>query len=426
MQTFILQTLMGIGNLILCFNLFLVSEISCLYAQNPKTKLNHEGRVPNDPFFQNQVSFYHHGGRVKVIQNSYRKSEKEIQINSLVTLNLPLAWKITTGSKKVIVAILDDGFFYRHEDIFPNVWKNKGESGLDAKGLNKESNGIDDDLNGYVDDVMGWDFAFDDPDPDYYVFDGMDRSRIQPYLHSIPALGIIGAKGNNRIGVAGINWDVSMMLLKIGAQGTPRGKIDEQRIDRAVKAIRYAAENGARVINWSGYVDNRNPEKLNELKKAIEYAGSKNVLIVNAVGNDGKNIDEEQNCLYPQCFEAENLIKVAELDFNGKLYRYEVGGQIRGSNFGINRVDIAALGANFSTFSFNNISVYNTSGGTSNAGPVVSGVAALILALRPNLTVKQLKEAIMQSVTPLESLKGKIKSGGVINAHKALTKAAKF
>ena len=84
-------------------------------------------------------------------------------------------------------------------------WKNPGETGLDKNGYAKETNGIDDASNGYIDDVMGWDFVFDDPDPDPYIFDGMDATKIQPYWHSISAMGIIGAKGNNGIGVAGIN-----------------------------------------------------------------------------------------------------------------------------------------------------------------------------------------------------------------------------
>ena len=133
----------------------------------------------------------------------------------------------------------------------------------------------------------GWDFAFDDPDPDCYIFDGMRRDSIQPYWHSISALGIIGAKGNNGIGVAGINWDVSMMLLKIGAQGIGRDEKDTERPGRAAKAIRYAADNGARVINWSGFVSDPTPAALEELRAAIEYAGKKNVLLVVGAGNSG-------------------------------------------------------------------------------------------------------------------------------------------
>lgn len=112
---------------------------------------------------------------------------------------------------------LDDGFFCWHEDIAPNVWQNPGETGADDRGRDRRTNGVDDDRNGFVDDVVGWDFVCEDPDPDHYVYDGKDRTRTQPYWHSISALGIIGAKGDNGIGVAGINWTVSLMRLKIGA-----------------------------------------------------------------------------------------------------------------------------------------------------------------------------------------------------------------
>jgi subtilisin family serine protease len=178
--------------------------------------------TPNDPYFKYQVTFQNPGGPVRFPETSYRSAQVEYATNTGLDLDLVHAWAITTGSKQVVVALLDDGFFYQHEDVKDNIWHNPGESGADAKGLRKETNGVDDDHNGYADDVVGWDFAFNDPDPDAYVFDGMDSSRIQPYWHSMSAMGIIGAKGINNVGVAGINWDVSMMLLKIGAQGIKR------------------------------------------------------------------------------------------------------------------------------------------------------------------------------------------------------------
>src|SRR3954467_9051470 len=110
------------------------------------------------------------------------------------------------------------------------------------------------------------------------------------------AMGSIGANGNNGIGVAGINWNVSMMLLRIGVQGVGRDEHDLARIDRVVRAIHYAADNGARIINWSGFVDDARPEKIAELRAAIDYAASKNVLVVVAAGNDAKDLDEDNNC----------------------------------------------------------------------------------------------------------------------------------
>jgi len=202
-----------------------------LGAQTPSVR-------PNDPYFERQVSFYLDGGTRVLDRRSYRPSADTVRIAAGISLDAPRAWAITTGSRSVIVAVLDDGFLYAHEDIADNIWHNPGETGLDPAGYPRESNGRDDDGNGYVDDVMGWDFAFDDPDPDAYVFDGMDATRVQPYWHSIDALGIIGAKGDNGLGVAGINWDVSLMLLKIGAQGIGRGEQDTLRPGRAARAIR--------------------------------------------------------------------------------------------------------------------------------------------------------------------------------------------
>jgi subtilisin family serine protease len=376
--------------------------------------------IPDDPYFKYQFSFHNPGGRLSFPTRSYRPSQKEFDAAPGIDPDLIHAWAITTGSQNIVVALLDDGFFYQNDDIHENIWTNPGESGFDENGLSKVTNGIDDDRNGKIDDVVGWDFVFDDPDPDPYIFDGKDASRIQPYWHSISALGIIGAKGNNGIGIAGINWEVSMMLLKIGAQGIPDGMIDAARIGRAAEAIRYAADNGARIINWSGFVQDVRPSRLAVLEEAIDYAAKKNVLLVVGAGNDGLNIDLAPNSTFPACFDLDNIITVAEIDFKGDLYRYPVGDRVLGSNFGLKTVDIAAIGDNYSCGLKDNRSVYWLSGGTSNSAPVVTGIAALILSVRPALSAGQLKEILMQTAARLPSLEGKIGSGGMVNAFRAL------
>ena len=270
---------------------------------------------------------------------------------------------------------------------------------------------------------MGWDFAFDDPDPDCYVFDGMRKDRIQPYWHSISALGIIGARGNNGVGVAGVNWEVSLMLLKIGAQGIGRDERDAFRPARAAKAIRYAADNGARVINWSGFVSDPTPEALAELRSAIEYAGKKNVLLVVGAGNSGLDVDKAENFTYPVCFDLDNILTVAMVDFRGELVRYQSGDRWLGSNFGPRNVDIAAVEQGFSTFVENGRSAYRLSGGTSNAGPVVAGVAALTLSVDPRLSATALKRILMDTATRLPGLDGKVGSGGMVDAYAALLDA---
>jgi subtilisin family serine protease len=381
-------------------------------------------KIPNDPYYKDQISFHNPGGRITINTRSDRPSLEEFDAEKGIDLNITKAWGITTGSKSVIVAILDDGFCYDHPDIKDNLWHNPGESGKDSNGFDKETNGVDDDHNRYIDDVLGWDFVFNSPDPDCHVFDGMDKSRIAPYWHSLGAMGIIGAKGNNGIGVAGINWDVSMMLLKIGAQGTGRGEKDTARIDRAARAIHYATDNGARIINWSGFVDDVRPAKLAELREAIDYAAAKNVLIVLAAGNGGKNIDLEENCEFPQCFDTANLIRVAEIDFQANLYSLPSSSKfIGGSNYGTKRVEIAALAMNYTTHIVGGVGTYGLGGGTSCAAPVVSGVAALMLSVNPKLTALQLKSLLLQSVTKLPSLKGKVGAEGMVNAYQAVLAA---
>lgn len=388
---------------------------------------SNRAEYPDDPLFANQVSYQNKGGSVTLDQLSFRKSSVELNLKEDIHLHLVSAWTITKGSKQTVVALLDDGFFYNHVDVRDNIWRNPGETGMDANGYPKETNGIDDDGNGYVDDVMGWDFYFNDPDPDCYIFDGKFDTSIQPYPHAMDAMGIIGAKGNNGVGVAGINWDVSMMLLKMMAQGSAAWENPLLRIPKAAEAIRYAVNNGARVINWSGFVNTKDLEKLKPLKEAIDYAESKGVLLVVAAGNDLKNIDEEENLIYPACFPNENILCVGEIDFNGQLFVVPPGSRyVGGSNYGEKNVDIAAIGQNYTTYLRNNCSVYRLGGGTSDSAPVVTGVAALILTLRPDLNAAQVKQIIMESATPLAGLQGKIKCGGMVNAISALKMARSF
>ena len=386
-----------------------------------------DSRIPNDEFFKYQISFFNDGRSVTIDRVSYRKTPVNISPADGIHLNILPAWEITTGSADTIVAVMDDGFFYNHEDIKPNLWQNAGETGLDSDGNPKETNGLDDDRNGYIDDVMGYDFYFDDPDPDCYIFDGKLDSVIAPYWHSIPALGIIGARGNNAIGVAGINWEVSMMLLKMMAQGSASIKDPCARVPKAAEAIRYAVDNGARVINWSGFVKCLDQDKLMPLKEAIDYAEENGVLIVVGAGNDGENIDLEENYSYPSCFENSNLLVVAEIDFDGNLYEVERDGVfVGGSSFGAQNVDIAALAQNFTTGLRHNRSIYRLSGGTSNSGPVVTGVAALIFSIRPDLDGLEVKEILMKSATRLPGLDGKVMSGGMVNAFEALKLAQSY
>ena len=242
----------------------------------------------------------------------------------------------------------------------------------------------------------------------------------------IPALGIIGARGNNGIGVAGINWDTSMMLLKIGARGIRRGEKDLRRKELAAKAIRYAVDNGARLINWSGFVDDKDPADLRLLQEAFDYAESRGVLIVPGAGSNGTNFDEPQNAVYPQAFRNENILRVAEVNFLGELDTKSGADKISASTFGKRTVHLAAIGRNYTTTVRNGRSAYDVAGGTSNSAPVATGVAALIFSIRPGLSGQQVKQILMSSIDRLRNLADNLVSGGVIDAYAALTLAQRY
>jgi subtilisin family serine protease len=313
-------------------------------------------------------------------------------------IDAPEAWQIQTGDKTVLVAVIDTGVDYTHPDLAANVWTNPDEI---------PDNGFDDDDNGYVDDVRGWDFANNDNDP-------MDDN-----LHGTHVAGTIGAVGNNGLGVAGVNWEVSIMPLKfLDANGS--GSTAD-----AIKAVLYAANNGARILSnsWGGGGFSQ------ALLDAIEVANSKGALFVAAAGNEGNNNDQVPN--YPSNYDTENVVAVAATDHEDGLADFGGGGGGGGdgcgctmavagvgSNYGPTTVDLGAPGENIlSTVPGN---AYRSLSGTSMATPHVSGVAALLLAQAPGLSVTELKSKLLDSVDPLPSLQGKMVTGGRLNAAKAL------
>jgi hypothetical protein len=147
--------------------------------------------VPDDPLFREQYFALQRGGTARPLVASFRDERRDVALAPGVELDLPLAWSITTGSRSVVVAFLDDGFFWWHEDLARNVWRNPGETGTDAHGLDRAQNGVDDDGNGYVDDVIGWDFASTIRSRSPCSTAGL---RAHPaHRHSVSALGIVGA-----------------------------------------------------------------------------------------------------------------------------------------------------------------------------------------------------------------------------------------
>lgn len=278
------------------------------------------------------------------------------------------AWSLSTGSRQVRVAVIDTGLDFYHADLRPNLWVSSDIPG----------NGVDDDGNGFIDDVHGYDFVSDDSDP------------LDDNGHGTHVAGIMGAAANNRRGIAGVCPEVTLLAVKAFDE------TGNSTIDQAVRAIQYAIQNGAHIINASwGLTD-----KSRALEDAIRAAQAAGILIVAAAGND--NADQ---LFYPAVYD--DVLSVASTDANDLRSRF--------SNYGP-RVDLAAPGE--LVFSTQPDTRYEFFSGTSMAAPHVSGVAALVLSLHPAFTSLDVANILRNSVDPLTT--DRPVGTGRINAAKAL------
>lgn len=293
------------------------------------------------------------------------------------------AWNVTTGSREVVVGVIDTGIDYRHPDLAANMWRNPGEIAGDR---------IDNDRNGFVDDVYGWDFANNDADP----FD--DEG------HGTHVAGTIGAVGNNGTGVAGVSWQVSLMALKfLGADGSGT-------TSAAVAALNYATmmrqTHGVNVVatnnSWGG------GGASTALTNAIAAGGNAGILTVAAAGNESANNDTTPS--YPANVNSTAVISVAATDASNRLASF--------SNYGATTVDVAAPGVGIYSTTPNNS--YASYSGTSMATPHVAGLVALMAAANPQATASQIRSAIFSTAVPVSSLAGKVATGGLINAASAV------
>lgn len=213
-------------------------------------------------------------------------------------INISEAWKKTTGSGKVVVAVIDSGVNIDHPDLINNIWQNTDEISGDK---------IDNDRNGYVDDVNGWDFIQNSSDPRPKKSDNVNFSK-QGFNHGTVVAGVIAAEGNNEAGIAGISWHSKIMSLRVlNSQG-------QGDISAVVEAIDYAINNGASIINLS-FAGNKNDQRLEE---AIKRAGKKNVVVVVAAGNEGFSGLDTQFLAYEK--EYKGGIKIAVGNVDGDKY----------------------------------------------------------------------------------------------------------
>jgi len=288
-----------------------------------------------------------------------------------------------TGSDSVVVGIIDEGYQYTHSDLAGNAGKNPGEI---------TGNGIDDDGNGYIDDVYGWDFDGNNNT----IYDGTVDD------HGTHVAGTIGGQGGNGAGVAGVNWDVSLLSAKfLGANGGT--------IANAIKAVDYFTDlktrHGLNLVatnnSWGGGGYSQG------LYDAIARANAANILFVAAAGNSSTS-----TLSYPAGYDLPNVISVASIDSNGGLSSF--------SNFSSSWVDLGAPGGGIYSTLPNN--TYGTYSGTSMATPHVTGALALMASALPTATMAQLKQALLESVVQTSSLAGKTSTGGRLDVNGAIAR----
>ncbi|MDG2450461.1 MAG: S8 family serine peptidase [Saprospiraceae bacterium] len=319
-------------------------------------------------------------------------------------------WDISTGGttmdgQEIVVAVIDDGYELDHEDLQANHWINKGEI---------EDNGIDDDGNGYVDDYNG--LHLPTQSDEHVVIN-----------HGISVAGIIGAEGNNNIGISGINWDIKMMLMSLlRSPGSGGGSVLD-----VVEGLGYALDqrelfntsNGAQgafvvATNYSGGVDETFPVDFPFWCEIYDELGQVGILNIQAVSNADNDVEITGDM--PSVCGSDYLLTVTNTDIADKKIQQAAYGNIS--------VDISAPGEEaLSTISQNRFRAFN---GTSSSAPQVAGVVALLYSLpctnlmdlahnNPAAAALEIKRAILDGVDPLLDLEGITVSGGRLNVKKA-------
>jgi subtilisin family serine protease len=294
-------------------------------------------------------------------------------------VNALKAWDLTTGSRAVKIAVIDTGVDYNHPDLAGNVWVNQAEL--------KGKSGVDDDGNGYIDDIHGYDFANTDSDP----MDG--------HGHGTHCSGTIGAIHNNKIGVAGVMGEVTIVPVKFlddSGSGT---------LEAAVLAIDYATKLNVDLMSnsWGG------GGRSEALYEAIKRASDKGIIFTAAAGNSSSNNDSSPS--YPASYESPNVVSVAALTAQNDLASF--------SSYGRNSVHIAAPGRNI--LSTVKGGKYEVMSGTSMATPHVSGVLGLLLAKEGRLNHEVLRERLISTGAFVSALRGKTQSASRIDAYNLLT-----
>lgn len=328
------------------------------------------GQLPDDPHFWRQWGLYNNG--------------KEYQEGRSGTVGADsrahLAWEITRGSREVIVAVFDTGIDYTHPDLKANMF-------VDEQG----HHGVDCSPSGMTNGVCS-----DDP--------------MDPHGHGTHIAGIIGAVGDNGIGVSGVNWQIRLMAVKIFSEDPDRPGEYITTDSSILAGFDYALSRGAQISNHSyGSPDSRPLQR-----GKIQQAGLTNDhLVIAASGNAQSGQEGEEKKIYPAAYDLSNVISVASSNADDELSRF--------SHYGEQWVDVAAPGEQI--YSTHLESGYRYLTGTSMASPFVAGAAALAWSVFPQYTHEEIRSLLLEEADQLEGMEGRIAEGRRINMMRALPAA---
>jgi len=304
--------------------------------------------------------------------------------NAVQRLGLGVLWDFVPKLPGPVVAILDTGIDRSHTDLKDQLWRNP---------LEVPDNGQDDDQNGYVDDVSGWDFLDGDGDPDDLTG------------HGTHLAGIIAGRRNNRLGIAGVAPDASLLILKVGSNPFP-----EQRVVAALDYVTELKERGENIVvvnNSYRVLSSLPPWADSDLKAAFERAAAAGLWIVTAAGNDQRNNDLNGSGLqpsynYPTDYPVDRILSVGGTDANGLLWK--------NSSFGAESIDLLLPAENILSTAPGQD--YERLSGTSQSAALLTGALALAFTVDPELSEARLMEVLRQAIPPAPQLSGLTRLGG--------------